>query len=142
MKPEVQFKQLYDRLTFPHHEVHKMKFAFLNNRFNQAGNFFHKIIRRDWSKLYKQDWTPTSPSHDIYFQFMFMYCNMCILIPPGDVFPSTGNVCVCLITKGNRLTILKTTTHITSATLSRLMLSQKCLYGRKVKEIHLADFLS
>ena len=42
----ITIKILYDRLTFPL-QIHKTKFVFLNNRFNQAGNFFDKIIRMD-----------------------------------------------------------------------------------------------
>ena len=55
------------------------KVVFLNNYLYQTGNFFNKIIKMDYSKLYKQDWTPVSLSNYlyiyIYFQFMFMYHN-------------------------------------------------------------------
>ena len=71
-------KIFYDRLTFPY-QVHKTKFVFLNNHFNEAGNSLIKS-------------SPISLSNDIYFQFIFMYCKIHILIFPGNAFHSTDNI--------------------------------------------------
>ena len=82
--------------------------------------------------------------HMIFISSLYSCAATCVFVFP-QVMCSPLLIIdnVCQITKINRLTIQKrqqTTTHIITLPLSRLMLSQKCLYGREVKEVHLAGF--